>query len=143
MMASSQEIEFMRTFGNAHKEMFEWFVVNKPELATEWLEKLEAIRWKHYLTAKEADKIVANMSPKAPWTHEQWKAAMEQHGFELEYEPCYNKCSLYVTMQGIMSASSTTLSKYVDSEDLFAVVYSLAVDKLKNATVSIRHMYGL
>ena len=76
LMANSQKVEYMHTFGKVHKEMFQWFVVNKPELAQEWLEKLESIRWNNYLSAKEAEKIIAGMNPKAPWTFDQWKVAM-------------------------------------------------------------------
>ena len=145
MMASSNNIEFMRTFGQVHKEMFEWFLANKPELAQEFLDKLESIRWKNYLTQKEAEKIVSKMEPKAPWTREQWKAAMEQYGYELEKEPCFNRCALFVTMNMIMSDSSETLAKYVESDKLFKSVHDLAVDKLtdKDGVFNIRHYFGL
>ena len=145
MMASSNKVENMHTFGNVHKEMMEWFIQNKPDLAQEWLYKLESIKWKNYLTPKEADKIVADMQPKAPWSREQWKAAMEQHGYPLGKETCYNKCALYVTMNMIMSDSSETLSKYVDSNKMFDAVYELAVDKLtdKDNVFNIRKYFGL
>ena len=70
MMANSQEVAYMRTFGNVHKEMMEWFIQNKPDLAQEWIWKLEPIKWKNYLTPKEAETIVSNMNPKAPWSRE-------------------------------------------------------------------------
>lgn len=145
LMANSQKVEFMHTFGKVHKEMFLWFVANKPELAMEWIEKLESIRWWNYVSAKEADKIVAGMNPKAPWTYDQWKAAMEQHGFELEEEPYYNKYALYTTMEMVMSDSGETLKKYVDEAELFKVVYDLAVDKLKDRdkVFSIRKYFNL
>ena len=66
MMANSNKVENMHTFGNVHKEMMHWFIQNKPELAQEWLDKLESIKWKNYLSPKEAEKIVAGMNPKAP-----------------------------------------------------------------------------
>lgn len=145
MMARSEKVEFMHIFGMVHKEMMEWFIQNKPELAQEWLDKLESIRWKNYLTPKEAEKIVANMEPKAPWTKEQWKAAMTQNGFDLDHEPCYNSCALWVTMEMIMSDSSDTLAKYVESADMFKVVHDLAVDKLtdKDHVFSIRKYFGV
>ena len=142
-MAQSKKTENMKTFGRVMTEMVEWMIANKPTEAEMWIEKLESIKWKNFLTSSEADKIVSQMNPKAPWTRDQWKAAMEQNGFEYEEWPCYNKCALYVTMQNIMSTSSSTLSKYIDSGEMFAAVHSLAVDKLKNSVVSIRHMYGL
>jgi len=146
MMASSNKIENMHVFGNVHKEMMEWFIVNKPDLAQEWLDKLESIRWCQYLTPKEADKITAGMDPKAPWSREQWKSAMESFGLPLEEQPCYNKCALYATMSMIMSDSSKTLSKYAaDSNAMFEFVHALALDKLKDVDkrFDIRHYFNL
>ena len=85
-----------------------------------------------YLTPAEAEKIVAQMEPKAPWSREQWKDAMEKFGFPLEEWPCFNRCALYVTMNMIMSDSSKTLSNFVQGDNLFKMVYGLAVDKLKD-----------
>ena len=64
MMAMSHDVENMRTFGNVHKEMMEWMIQNKPDLAQEWIGKLESIKWCNYLTPKEAEKIVSEMVPK-------------------------------------------------------------------------------
>ena len=145
LMANSKKVENMQTFGNVHKEMFEWFVNNKPDAANEWLEKLESIRWRNYLTPKEAERIVANMKPKAPWSRDQWRQAMEQHGFRLEDEPHYNACALWVTMNMIMSDSSGTLEKYVESEYIFKLVHDLAVDKLtdEDEVFSIRYYFDV
>lgn len=145
MMANSHKIEFMRTFGMVHKEMMDWMIANKPELAQEWLEKLASIKWNNYLTPKEADKIVAGMNPKAPWSKDQWKAAMEQNGYPMSKEPYYNKCALYATMNMIMSDSGDTLKKYVDDANLFKVVYELAIDKLtdRDNVFNIRRYFSL
>ena len=145
MMASSDKVEFMHVFGMVHKQMFEWFVQNKPELAQEWLDKLEAIRWKNYLSTKEAERIVGDMVPSAPWSREQWKAAMEKHGYELEHEPCYNSCALFAVMNMEMSDSKKTLEKYIDNEKLFDAVYELAVDKLtdKDENFNVRKHWNL
>ena len=144
-MANSHEVSYMRTFGNVHKEMMEWMIANKPEAAQEWIEKLSAIKWHNYLTPKEAEKIVANMLPKAPWSREQWKSAMAQYGYDLEKEPYYNRCALWVTMDMIMSDSAETLGKYIEEDNLFPLVYDLAVDKLtdKDNVFSIRKYFGL
>lgn len=146
LMAGSNKVENMHVFGNVHKEMMEWLIVNKPDLAQEWLDKLESIRWCQYLTPKEADKIIAGMDPKAPWSREAWKSAMESFGLPLEEQPCYNKCALYVTMSMIMSDSSKTLSKYAaDSNAMFEFVHALALDKLKDVDkrFDIRHYFNL
>jgi len=85
------------------------------------------------------------MIPKAPWSREQWKAAMEQNGYDLEEEPCYNKCALYVTMNMIMSDSSQTIMKYVEDGDMFKMVHDLAVDKLtdKDDVFSVRKYFNV
>lgn len=145
MMAISNKVEFMHIFGKVHKEMMGWFIQNKPELAQEWLDKLEAIRWKNYLSPSEAEKIVSEMKPQAPWTREQWNVAMEKSGLEKEERPCYNKCALYVTMNMIMSDSSATLTKFIGNGDLFKFVHALSVDKLKDedGRFKIREYFGV
>lgn len=145
MMANSHDVAYMRAFGNVHKEMMEWMIQYKPDAAQEWIEKLEAIRWKNYLTPKEAERIVGDMVPTAPWSREQWKTAMEKHGYELEHEPCYNRCALWATMSMIMSDSSETLAKFIDKDHLFEAVHALAVDKLrdKDGKFRIREYFGL
>ena len=145
MMSTSHNVAYMHTFGMVHKEMMEWFVANKPEFAQEWLDKLESIRWKNYLTPKEAEKIVKSMEPDAPWTREHWRQVMEQKGYPLEKEPCYNRCALWATMNMLMSDSGETLAKYVDKDNLFDIVYDLAVDKLtdKDGGFSVRHYWNL
>lgn len=145
MMADSHEVGYMRTFGNVHKEMMEWMIANKPEAAQEWIDKLGSIKWKNYLTPKEAERIVSGMNPKAPWSRDTWRQAMEQAGFDLEKEPYYNRCALWVTMNMIMSDSSETLTKYVDNGNLFSLVHDLAVDKLtdKDMAFNIRHYFNV
>jgi hypothetical protein len=144
-MAGSKNPENMKLFGRVMSEMMAWLIFNKPDMAQEWIEKLEAVKWNNYLTPKEADKIVVGMEPKAPWTRDQWRQAMEQNGYALEQEPCYNRCALYTAMQMIMSDSSETLSKYVGNGDLFPMVHDLAVDKLtdKDNVFNIRRYFGV
>lgn len=145
MMADSNNVAYMRIFGDVHKEMMDWFIQNKPELAHEWVYKLESIRWRNYLTPREAEKIVSGMEPKAPWSKEQWKSAMEQHGLPLEKEPFYNRCAMWVTMNMIMSDSSETLGKFVDEENMFHLVHDLAVDKLtdKDGVFNVKRYFGM
>ena len=145
MMANSQNVAYMRLFGNVHKEMMEWMIQNRPEAAQELIEKLESIKWKNFLTRKEADKILASMVPKSPWTREQWQNAMEKNGFELSEEPCYNSCALFVVMSMIYSDSSATLNKYVGNGEVFQAIHALAVDKLKDADgrFCVRTYFGL
>ena len=145
MMANSTNVNYMHVFGQVHKEMMEWMIQNKATEAQEWLSKLESIKWNNYLTPKEAEKIVSEMKPAAPWSREKWRDAMTQHGYKMEEEPCYNTCALWVTMNMIMSDSSETLGKYISGDKLFSAVHDLAIDKLCDADkkFSIRHYFSL
>jgi len=138
MMAGSNKVENMHVFGNVHKEMMEWFIVNKPDLAQEWLDKLESIRWCQYLTPKEADKIIAGMDPKAPWSREQWKNAMESFGLPLEEQPCYNRCALFVEMSKMYSDFGDNIAEMLGKplvptdKDIIAACYKMALKTLKD-----------
>lgn len=144
-MANSKNPDNMKAFGHVMNDMMEWLIVNKSDAAQEWIDRLQAIKWKNYLTQKEADSIVSDMEPKAPWSREQWRSAMEQKGYALEKEPCYNRCALYTTMNMIMSDSSETLGKYIQAEDLFGIVHDLAEDKLtdKDGNFKVREYFAL
>lgn len=125
--------------------MMEDMVTSSPSKAEEYISRLEAIKWTNYLTQREAEAVVAAMNPPAPWSRDVWRSAMEQHGFPLEKEPCYNSCALWVTMNMIMSDSATTLERYIDSAEMLEVVHALAVDKLtdKDNRFRIRQYFNL
>lgn len=144
-MASSRKTEYMMAFGRVMNDMMEDMISNNTSKAEEYISRLECIKWNNYLTQREAQAIVDRMEPKAPWTREQWMAAMQQHNYEMDKEPCYNRCALWVTMNMIMSDSSNTLSKYVSDGELFSLVHSLAVDKLTDAdkVFNIRKYFNL
>ena len=151
-MASSRNVAYMHTFGMVHKEMMEWMIANKPDLANEWIEKLCSIKWHNYLTTKEADKIVSEMQPKAPWSRDVWKNALDEFGIVTEEEPYYNSCALWVVMNMIYSDSSATIANIIGqplseipAEQMVSAVHSLALDKLKDADgrFNVRKYFGL
>lgn len=151
-MAVSRKPENMMLFGHVMTEMMDWMIQNKPDNAQEWIDKLDAIKWRNYLTPKEAEKIVSEMIPKAPWSRDQWNKAMDNNELDKEEEPYYNPCALYVMMSAIYTDHSQTLAKIVGQsideipeDEFFKAVYYLALDKLKDrdAKIDIRHMYGL
>lgn len=144
-MANSKKPENMKIFGVVMTSMVMDMIASSPSKAEEYIDRLEAVKWKNFLTAKEADTIVDSMNPKAPWGREQWKAAMTNAGYEMEKWPCYNKWALFATMNMIMSDSSNTLTKYVDNEHLFKFVHDLAVDKLtdQDEKFNVRVYFGL
>lgn len=150
-MATSHEVAWMTVFGNVHKEMFAWMAANKPDVAEEMLMKLEAINWKQYLTPHEAETIVANMDPKAPWTRDQWKTAMESFGLPLEEQPCYNRCSLWVEMSKMYSDFGEPIAELLGKplvptdKDIIATCYKMALKTLKDkdGVYNIRHYFNL
>lgn len=144
-MAGSQNVEYMHVFGSVHKEMMEWMILNKPDLAQEWLDRLASIKWHNHLTRREAENILTSMAPAAPWKLETWKSEMLKHGFSLEDVPYYNQCALYVVMSMIYSDSIDTLNKYVGDGDVFEMIHDLALDKLEDADrrFNVRRYFGL
>lgn len=144
-MADSQDPKNMMFFGHVMTEMMDVMLHKMPDVAEEMIQKLEAIRWKNYLTPKEADEIIDHMNPEAPWKRAQWNAAMEHHGFDLEHEPAYNRCALYVEMNKIMSDQGETIAKYINKDDIFKFVYEMAVNNLtdKDGVYNIRSYFGL
>ena len=151
-MASSTNVAYMHTFGNVHKEMMAWMIQNKPDLAQEWIEKLCSIKWRNYVTQKEAEKIVSEMNPKAPWSRDAWKQTMESLDLALEEEPYYNSCALWVVMNMIYSDSSKSIASIIGktlqeipTEQMVNAVHSLALDKLKDADsrFNIRKYFNL
>jgi hypothetical protein len=147
MMANSQNPAFMHVFGMVHKEMMEWFIANKPELAQEWIEKLESIRWHQYLTVKEAEKIVDGMSPKAPWKRDVWKQTMTQLELPMEEEPYYNSCSLWCEMNKQYSDHAETIARdilkkplnEIPVEQIVPGIRAMALDVLKDKD----HVYNI
>lgn len=151
MMASSDDVAYMHVFGQVHKEMFEWMLANKPDVAEEMLLKLEAIRWKQYLTPKEADRIIASMDPKAPWSREAWKNTMQSFGLPIEEMPAYNRCALYVEMSKMYSDFGEEIAALLgkpllpSDKDIIAACYKMAMKTLKDkdGVYNIRRYFSL
>lgn len=152
IMSSGDETSNMELFGSVMREMFEWFTTNNPELAQEWLFKLESIKWNNYLTAKEAAKVVSEMNPKPVWTKEQLVDALQKLGLVTEETPYYNTNALYATMSMVYSDSAQTIANIIGkplaeigNETMVKAVYALALDKLKDAdgNFCVRYYFGL
>ena len=153
MMAMSHDVRNMETFGNVHKEMMEWMIQNKPDLAQEWIGKLESIKWCNYLTPKEAEKIVSEMVPRAPWSREVWKNAMQSLGLPMEEEPYYNSCALWVVMNQVYTDHAQTIADNIlkkplaeiPADQLVPGIRALALDLLKDKDKNycVRSYFGL
>lgn len=140
MMANSGKPEYMHTFGEVMKCMMKDMVSMKPELAQEYLDKLCAIKWKNYLTKKEASEIVNGMNPSATWDMQTWLNAMTGLGLATDEKPYYNDYALYVAMNQVVSDHGCTIAKILGKEDvkdigtehLVKYAHSLALDLLKD-----------
>lgn len=138
MMAMSHDVKNMKIFGDVHKEMMEWMIQNRPNDAQAWIEKLESIKWRNYLCPKEAQKIVDNMNPKAPWSRDVWKNAMTQFGLPLEEEPYYNSCALWVEMNKMYSDFGDEIAALLGKplnptdKDIISACYKMALKTLKD-----------
>ena len=134
-MKDSGKTENMKLFGGVMNEMMSYLIQKASSDAERWIDKLGAIEWKNYLTPAEAEEIVSQMQPEAPWSREVWNKAMDSMGIDKEDKPYYNSCALWVTMCMIYSDDATSLARIlntdVDSVPVEAY-YLLAVDRLKD-----------
>ena len=152
-MAASRDPKNMKAFGRVMTEMMDVMIQKMPAEAEEMVQKLEAIRWKQYLTPKEAEKIVAGMEPKAPWSRDVWNKAMSDLGLPVEEAPCYNRCALWTEMNKQYSDHAESLAQKVWKKPLDAipageivpVIHALAIDVLKDkdGVYNIRSYFGL
>ena len=151
MMAMSHDVKNMQTFGNVHKEMMEWMIQNRPTDAQAWIEKLESIKWRNYLTPSEAQKIVDGMVPKAPWSRDTWRNAMTQLQLPMEEEPYYNSCSLWVEMSKMYSDFGEEIANLLGKplnptdKDIISATYKMALKTLKDQdkVYAIRKYFGV
>lgn len=137
-MATSRDPKNMKAFGSVMTQMMDVMLQKMPAEAEEMIDKLEAIKWRQYLTPKEAEKIVAGMDPKAPWSRDTWKGAMESFGLPLEEMPAYNRCALWVEMNKIYSNYGEEIASLLgkplspSDKDIISACYKMALKNLKD-----------
>lgn len=131
-MATSGNVDNMKLFGKVGREAMLLLAEKMPDKAQELIDKLCAINWNNYLTEREAEAITSKMDPQRPWTRDQWRVVMEQHGYPLEEEPYYNRCAMYVTMCMIYSDDIESLKHFANGVDMFEFIHDLALNKLKD-----------
>lgn len=151
MMAQSQNPKNMKVFGNVMTEMMDVMIQKMPTEAEEMVDKLEAIKWRQYLTPREAETIVSKMDPKGPWSREAWKNTMESFGLPLEEQPAYNRCALWVEMNKIYSDFGENIAELIGKtlsptdKDIIAACYKMALKNLKDkdGVYNIRKYFGV
>lgn len=151
MMATSGDPKNMTLYGDTMTEAFDWMLENRPALAQQVVDKLEAMKWRQYLTKDEAENIVDAMDPKAPWNYPTWDSAMQSLGLEAEREPVFNRYALWAEMNAKYSDHAKTLAEKVwqqplqgiPAETIVPVIHALAVDSLtdKDGKFNIRKYF--
>jgi len=137
-MAQSRDPKNMKAFGCVMTEMMDYLVANKPDVAEEMIDKLEAIKWRQYLTPKEAEKIVAGMEPKAPWSRDVWQKTMTDFGLPFEEQPAYNRCALWVEMNKMYSDFGEEIAALREvplsptNEEIISACYKMALKTLRD-----------
>lgn len=138
-MAASRDPKNMKAFGCVMNEMMDDMIQSAPSKAEEYIDQLESIRWKQYLTPKEAENIVARMKPDAPWKRDAWKSTIESFGLPLEDVPFYNSCALWVEMNKVYSDFGDEIAALLgkplqpNDKDIITACYKMALKNLKDA----------
>ena len=138
-VATSNEPKYMNVFGETMKAMLDDMIAAKPELAQEYVEKLEAIEWNNYLTKKEAMEIVEGMNPEGGWSVSEWSDLIKDLDLRTEDSPNYNEWSLYAVMNMVYSDSAKSIAaiagkplEEMPEDEMFLDVHMLALDKLED-----------
>lgn len=137
-MATSKDPKNMKAFGCVMTEMMDYLIQTRSDVAEDMINELESIKWHQYLTPKEADKIIAGMDPKAPWTRDAWKSAMDSFGLPIEDAPHYNRCALWVEMSKIYSDFGEEIAALLGKplsptdKDIIGACYKMALKNLKD-----------
>jgi hypothetical protein len=78
------------------------------------------------------------MDPKAPWSRDTWKGAMESFGLPLEEMPSYNRCALWVEMNKIYSDFGEEIASLLgkplspSDKEIISACYKMALKNLKD-----------
>lgn len=144
-MATSGNKEKMMAFGDAERWAFKRMHDLSPKDAQCWLDKLEAMHWKNYLSKHEADEIAAKLINQngrigAHWGYETFKAAVESLGGKMNEKPYYNCYALWVVANMIYSDHAQSVAEdmgmstpeAVPNEKMALSMYRKAVEQLKD-----------
>ena len=136
-LSSTENENNLRLFNSVMNDMMSDLISKNPSEAQKYIEKLEAIKWRNYLTKEEAEKIVSSMNPKAPWSMQEWKENIIAFGQPLEECPYFNEYALYTEMSKVYSDHAETIAGAMDSlldkadkAKMLKTVYLMALDNL-------------
>lgn len=144
-MANSGNKDKMIAFGDAERWAFKRMHEISPKDAQCWLDKLEAMHWRNYLSKQEADEIASHLVNQngrlgAHWGYETFKGAVESLGGKMYDKPYYNCYALWITAnmiysdhaQSVAEDMGMTTPEAVPNEKMALSMYRKAVEKLKD-----------
>lgn len=144
-MANSGNKEKMMAFGDAERCMFKKLAKEHPAIAQMWLDKLEAMHWRNYLSKQEAEEIASHLVNQngrigAHWNYDTFKGAVESLGGKVYEKPYYNCYALWATANMIYSDHAQSVAEdmgypnpeAVPNEKMALSMYKKAVEKLKD-----------
>lgn len=142
----------MERLGAMVKRVMRWLCTYEPMVAQQALAILDNEECRNKLTENEAKRIVDSMKPAPAWSPDHLLDMVRRSGRETEEKPYFNKWALAAVMCMILSDSGDTLRRFVgqpghpvSQEEMLAVVYQLATDKLKDedGRFDVRKYFGL
>lgn len=157
-MATSGNKEKMIAFGEAERAVFHKLAKEHPAIAQMWLDKLEAMHWKNYLSKAEAEEIASKLVNQngrigAHWGYDTFKTAVESLGGNIHEKPFYNSYALWITAnmsysdhaQSVAEDMGMSSPEAVPNEKMALSMYKKAVEKLKDVDKPkfIRWYFGL
>lgn len=137
IMATSGDVNKMKTFGKAENWAFDKMLSLSEEDAERWIDRLESIIWCNYVSEEEAESIVDGFvnqdgTKGAHWDYNTLKDAVKDLGNYMHEEPYYNCYALWVTMNMIYSDHAVSIGEYLEDTDAFKLMYGMSVEKLKD-----------
>lgn len=148
----------MMAFGGAERWAFKRMNDISPKDAQCWLDKLEAMHWKNYLSKQEAEEISAKLINQngrigPHWGYDTFKNAVESLGGKVYEKPFYNCYALWITANMIYSDHAQSVAEdmgmpspeSVPNEKMALSMYRKAVEKLKDVDrpMFIREYFNL
>ena len=146
LMASSKDPAKMQVFGKAEHHMFDRLAASNPQMAKEWLEKLEAVCWNNYLTEAHAEKLASKLINQdgtigPHWSMDTFFNVIPKLGGELDNEPYYNRYALWLVANAHYSDFARSTAEdmgynqpdEVPGEKMALSMYKKAVESLKDA----------
>ena len=140
-------------FYSVSRDMFIHFCENHPDIAKKYLDKLDGMRYRNFVTNEEASKIVSCMKPAAVWSHDKLYQKLEELELEIEGEELFNFCSLWVVMNQVHSDHALSIAHAIgvktiaecDCDTMVQVCYDLAIDLLtdEDEKYNIRDYFNL